>query len=102
MLKREVEGAHAFIAKYVTQDLNSTAVPSFEGQDQPVDTANGRTVRRMGAGLDAGSYVSAPAEVTSFTTYGNAIAIAKTHSEKIVALNKQVAAAKQKKKKKSA
>jgi hypothetical protein len=102
MLKREVEAAHGFIARYVVQDLNSTVVPSFEGQDVPVETADGRTVRRTGAGLDAGSYVSAPSEVTSFTTYGNAIAIAKVHSEKIGALGKQASAAKQKKKKKSA
>jgi hypothetical protein len=102
MLKREVEGAHGFIARYVVQDLNSTVVPSFEGQDVPVETADGRTVRRTGAGLDAGSYVSAPSEVTSFTTYGNAIAIAKVHSEKIGTLGKQASAAKQKKKKKSA
>jgi hypothetical protein len=102
MLKREVESAHAFIARFVVQDLNSTTVPSFEGQDLLVETSDGRVVRRTGAGLDAGSYVSAPSEVTSFTTYGNAIAIAKVHSEKIGQLNKQASAAKQKKKKKSA
>jgi hypothetical protein len=101
MLKREVEGAHAFIAKYVAQDLNSTTVPSFDGQEQLLDTANGRTVRRTGAGLEAGSYVSAPADMTSFTTYGNAIAIAKVHSEKISELSKQAKAAKQAKQKKS-
>lgn len=100
MLKREIEGAHAFIAKYVVQDLNSTVVPSFEGQDQLVDTTDGRTVRRIGAGLDAGSYVSAPGNVTSFTTYGNAIAIAKVNSERISELRKQASAAKQKSKSK--
>ncbi len=99
MLKREVENAHAFIAKYLVQDLNSTAVPAFEGQDQLVDTSNGRTVRRLGAGLDAGSYVSAPGDATSFTTYGNVTAIAKVHSEKISALQKQASASKSKKKK---
>lgn len=96
MLKREIESAHAFIAKYVVQDLNSTAVPSFEGQDQLVDTSNGRTVRRVGAGLAAGSYISAPVDVTSFTTYGNATAIAKVNSERIAELRKQANAAKQK------
>jgi hypothetical protein len=99
MLKLEVENAHAFIAKYLVQDLNSTAVPAFEGQDQLVDTSNGRTVRRIGAGLESGSYVSAPGDATSFTTYGNVTAIAKVHSEKISALNKQASAAKSKKKK---
>lgn len=94
LLKREIESAHAFIAKYLVADLNSTAVPSFTGQDELVDTVDGRTVRRVGAGLDAGSYVSAPADVTSFTTYGNAIAIAKVHSERISELRKQANAAK--------
>jgi hypothetical protein len=102
MLKREVENAHAFIARYLLQDLNSTTVPAFEGQDQLLDTSNGRTVRRIGAGLESGSYVSAPGDATSFTTYGNATAIAKVHQEKISALNKQAAAAKQAQKKKKA
>jgi hypothetical protein len=96
LLKQEIEGAHAFIAKYVVQDLNSSSIPSFEGQDQLVDTSTDRTVRRVGAGLDAGSYVSAPGNVTSFTTYGNAIAIAKVNSERISELRKQASAAKQK------
>lgn len=97
LLKREVENAHGFIAKYLVQDLNSTAVPSFTGQDVLLETASDqRTVRRVGAGLDAGSYTSAPGNLTSFTTYGNAIAIAKVNSEKITKLTSQARAAKQK------
>jgi len=106
LLKKEVENAHAFIARYLVQDLNSTAVPTFTGQDQLLETmADKRVVRRVGAGLDAGSYVSAPGDLTSFTTYGNAIAIAKVQSEKISTLNKRASADKQKEgkaKKKSA
>jgi hypothetical protein len=102
MLKREVETAHAFIAKYLVQDLNSTTVPTFAGQDQLLETSNDqRTVRRVGAGLDAGSYVCAPGNLTSFTTYGNAIAIAKVNSEKITKLTTQARAAKQKTAKKT-
>jgi len=100
MLKREVANAHAFIATYLVQDLNSIAVPSFAGQDQLLMTGtDSRVVRRVGAGSEAGSYVSAPGDVTSFTTYGNAIAIAKVQSEKITKLTSQAHAAKQKKKK---
>jgi hypothetical protein len=97
MLKQEVETAHAFIAKYLVQDLNSTEVPSFTGQDELLETASDhRTVRRVGAGLDAGSYVCAPGDLTSFTTYGNAIAIAKVNSERISKLTSQARVAKQK------
>jgi hypothetical protein len=95
MLKREVENAHGFIAKYLVQDLNSTTVPDFKGQDRLAETTDQRSVRQVGAGIEAGTYVSAPANLTSFTTYGNATAIAKVHSERIDALNKQVAAQKQ-------
>jgi len=102
MLKREVENAHGFIAKYLVQDLNSTKVPDFKGQDQLVETNEQRTVRHVGAGIEAGSYVSAPANLTSFTTYGNATAIAKVHSERIDVLNKKAAAEKQAAKKKKA
>lgn len=87
LLRAEIENAHSFIAKYAVLDLNRTAIPSLTGQDEVVETmADGRTVRRIGAGVIAGSYVSSPAEVTGFTTYGNAIAVAEAHRQRLDAL----------------
>lgn len=80
LLRAEVEAAHAFIARYAVLDINRTAVPSLTGQDEIVETAaDGRTVRRLGAGLMTGSYVSSPSEVMSFSTYGNSVAVARVH-----------------------
>jgi hypothetical protein len=100
MLKREIENAHAFIAKYVVEDLNSTAIPSVTGKDELLITeTSGRTVRRVGTGVDAGAYVSAPGDLISFTTYGNATSVAKVHLEKIQQLSAQARAKNAKKKK---
>ena len=102
MLKREIENSHAFIARYVVQDLNSAAVPSFTGQDELIETlAGGRTVRRVGAGLDAGTYVSAPGDLKAFATYGNAVAISKVQADKISKIVRIDAAKRTKKKKKT-
>lgn len=61
--------------------MNRTAIPSLTGLDEVVETAaDGRTVRRTGAGVWAGSYVSSPSDVPSFSTYGNAVAIARANS----------------------
>lgn len=80
LLRAEVEAAHAFIARYAVLDINRTVVPSLTGQDEIVETvADGRTVRRLGAGVMTGSYVSSPSEVMSFSTYGNSVAIAQVH-----------------------
>jgi hypothetical protein len=88
LLKREIENAHAFVAKYLVQDLNSTVVPSVTGKDELLETAsNGRTVRRVGAGPEAGAYASAPGNLISFTTYGNASAISKASADKIQKLS---------------
>jgi hypothetical protein len=87
LLRAEIEGAHAFIARYALLDMNRTAVPSLTGQDELVETlADGRTVRRIGAGTIAGSYVSSPAEVMGFTTYGNTMSIARVHSDRMAAI----------------
>jgi hypothetical protein len=90
LLKREIENAHGFVAKYLVQDLNSTAVPSVTGKDELVETAaSGRTVRRVGAGPEAGSYASAPGSLVSFTTYGNASQISKSSADKLQKLSAQ-------------
>ena len=90
LLKREIENAHAFAAKFIVHDLNYIGVPSVTGQDEMVESVTGgRSVRRVGAGPEAGSYVSTPGELTSFTTYGNASAISKVSAEKLQKLSAQ-------------
>lgn len=84
LLRREVEQAHAFIARYALLDLNNTAVPSLAGQDELLETTeDGRSVRRLGVGTVAGSYVSSAGNVTSFSTYGNTSSIARVHRERL-------------------
>lgn len=84
LLRQEIEQAHAFIARYLLLDMNRTVAPSLTGQDELIETmADNRTVRRIGAGLGAGSYVSSAADVSSFSTYGNAVGIARRHSDRI-------------------
>lgn len=86
-LRHEIEQAHAFIARYVVLDMNRTATPSLAGQDELIETAaDNRTVRRIGATTEAGAYVSSAANVTSFSTYGNTISIARVHNERIDAV----------------
>ena len=73
-IKKEVEQAHQFIARYLVEDFNSTVIPDLDGEDKIVDTqSNGRVVKLVGQGPLSGSYVSEPGNVTSFTTYGNAV-----------------------------
>ncbi|WP_291840668.1 hypothetical protein, partial [Brevundimonas sp.] len=87
LLRAEIENAHVFIARYTLLDLNRTAVPSLTGQDELVETLpDGRTVRRIGAGTITGSYVSSPAEVVGFTTYGNTMSIARVHQDRMTAI----------------
>lgn len=90
LLKKEIETAHAFIAKYVLLDLNRTEVPSVTGTDELLETAaDNRTVRRIGSGAQAGAYVSSPADAVSFATYGNTIAVGKATGEYIKTLRSQ-------------
>ncbi len=87
LLRREIEQAHEFIAQYVLLDMNRPIAPSLTGQDELLETlTDQRTVRRIGAGTDAGSYVSSAANVTSFSTYGNTIGIARANTERINAV----------------
>jgi len=94
-LRREIDNANAFIVKYLTTDLATTAVPKLDGQDELLETLpDQRTVRRIGAGQPAGSYVSAPGNVATFVTYGNASGIAKSSVERTKALNEEARHAK--------
>lgn len=84
MLNQEIERAHAFIVQYLLLDLNRTVAPSMTGQDELLETAeDDRSVRRIGVGVAAGSYVSSSGDVTSFSTYGNTIGIARVHRDRI-------------------
>jgi hypothetical protein len=80
LLRDEIERAHAFIARYAVLDMNRTVIPSLTGIDEIVETeTDGRTVRRLGAGVMTGSYISSPSEVASFATYGNAVGVARVN-----------------------
>lgn len=94
LLRAEIDNAHAFIAKYAVLDINRTAIPSLNGVDELVETmADGRTVRRGGPGVTAGSYVSLPGNVSDFVTYGNAAAIAEVNETRIRNIQEQARAA---------
>ena len=89
-LMREVEDAHAFIAKYVLVDVNRVALPSMSGTDELLETgARDRTVRRIGGGVATGSYVSSAANVITPATYGNAVAVGKPTLTYIQGLKRQ-------------
>lgn len=83
-LRAEIDKAHAFIAKYVVIDLNDTAVPNVGGADRLVEElADGRTIRLVGAGPSAGSYVSAPGRAAqSLVTFGNTSKIADVNQKR--------------------
>ncbi|WEK58953.1 MAG: hypothetical protein P0Y52_05280 [Candidatus Brevundimonas phytovorans] len=90
-LKAEIANAHAFVARYALLDLNRTVVPSIDGgSDTLVETqADGRTILRVGSGATAGSYTSFAGHAGSFSTYGNAVSIAKDRTERMQELRKE-------------
>jgi hypothetical protein len=93
MIKEEVRRAQDFIVRYVMLDINRTAIPSVTGQDELLETAaDQRTVRRIGAGAEAGSYVCSAPDVTAFATYGNTIAVSKSTVAYIKALKAKAGA----------
>lgn len=85
-MKAEIEQAHEFIAKYLLVDLNSTEIPRLDGMDKVVETLDsGRVVKLIGQGTGAGSYISEPGNVESFTTYGNAVKYSKVGQDEVSA-----------------
>jgi hypothetical protein len=89
-IKEEVRRAQDFVARYVMLDINRTAIPSVDGQDELLETASDqRTVRRIGKGPEAGSYVCSAPNVTAFATYGNTIAVSKSTVAYIKSLKEQ-------------
>lgn len=96
-IKEEVGRAHDFIARYVLLDINRTAIPSINGEDELLETAaDQRIVRRIGKGAEAGSYVSSAGDLTQFATYGNVIAVSKSTTAYIKGLKEQAKPAKKK------
>ncbi|MCS6625576.1 hypothetical protein N0B44_21930 [Roseibacterium beibuensis] len=94
LLRAEIDNAHAFVARYALLDMNRTAIPSLTGVDELVETLpDGRTVRRGGPGISAGSYVSLPGDVSDFVTYGNAAAIAEVNETRLRNIQEQARAA---------
>ena len=95
LFRQAIESAHAFAVKLILQDLNYAVVPQFDGMDELLKTLpDSGTVRRIGAGVEVGTYLSSPGKVAAFTAYGNVFAIAKAQEEKIRPLNEQARAAK--------
>lgn len=89
-IKEEVRRAHDFIVRYVMLDINRTTIPAMSGEDELLETsADQRTVRRIGKGTEAGSYVCSAADVTAFATYGNTIAVSKSTVAYIKGLKEQ-------------
>lgn len=94
LIRAEVANAHDFIARYTLIDMNRTAIPSLTGVDELVETRpDGRTVRRVGPGPMAGSYVSLPGQVSDFVTYGNASAVAVANETRTREIQAQARAA---------
>jgi hypothetical protein len=92
-LMREIQTAHAFIATYALLDINRAVVPSIAGVDELLETTtDDRTVRRIGSGVEAGSYVSSAANVTEAATYGNAVAAGKATLEYVRGLKRETRA----------
>lgn len=92
-LMREIQNAHAFIAAYTLLDINRAVVPSVDGVDELLETTtDDRTVRRIGSGVEAGSYVSSAANVTEAATYGNAVAAGKATVEYVRGLKRETRA----------
>lgn len=95
LLKAEIDKAHAFIAKYLLLDLNTTAVPSLTGADEVLEMLeHDRIVRRIGTGVDSGTYVSSTGEFLGNSIFGNAIMISEEQSNRLRELQKQASKAK--------
>lgn len=78
-IKEEVRRANEFVAHYALLDLNRTTIPSLTGDDELLETgADQRTVRRIGKGVEAGSYVSSAGDVNQIATYGNTVAVSQS------------------------
>lgn len=87
-LRQHIGAAHDFIARYAVRDINDPSVPSFTGSDERIEALESdRTVRRIGAGAEAGSYVSSPGNVSTFVTFGNTTNFSRESGDRIKRLN---------------
>ena len=86
LLKQQVEDAHAFFAKYLLQDLNSTELPTMSGNNVELETAPGEwIVRRLNSGVSSGTYEHIPdatGDLTQYASYGNTNAISKVQQRR--------------------
>lgn len=96
-IRREVKAAHDFVAKYVVLDMNRTDIPKLDGTDELLETAaDDRTVRRIGPGVQAGSYVSSAGNLDQFSTYGNTISVARANIDRATKARSQARSEKSK------
>lgn len=87
-LRTHIGQAHDFIARYLARDLNDPTVPAVDGVDERLETLAGdRTIRRVGTGTEAGTYVSSPGTATTFVTYGNTVNRSTAGTERSKRLN---------------
>ncbi len=81
-LKAEIKAAHEFIAAQIYKDLARFDVPDYKGTDTVLETSeNGRVIKIVGAGFNAGNVISEPKEFIS-TGWGNATVYPETAKEK--------------------
>ena len=84
-----ITDAHQFIAEQIIQDLNRRAIPSYEGEDEVLEMKDdGRLIVLKGNGAHAGAVHSLPGDVSDFSSYGNAFAIAEANADRIKEMKK--------------
>ena len=80
-LKAEIKSAHEFIATQLYKDLTRFDVPDYKGADTVIETlANGRVIKILGNGVNAGVVQSEP---KNFTTgvLGNVVVYAESEEK---------------------
>lgn len=81
-LKAEIQAAHKFIAEQVFKDLTRLDIPDYNGTETILTTeTDGRVIKLIGAGLDAGKVVSQPKNFVS-TSWGNVFVYPDTEKDK--------------------
>lgn len=82
-LKAEIKAAHEFLATQIYKDLARFDVPDYKGTiDTVLETAaDGRTIKLLGIGYNAGMVQSQPKDFIS-TGWGNATIYPETEKEK--------------------
>lgn len=93
-----INQAHSLLSKYIVQDLTNPAVPDIKGTDKVIESlSGGRVVKLIGASVEAGSIISAPATGPT-PTWGNTVSFADSNIDKVKKDNKEQKKAKNSKK----